>query len=63
VQRVDKIFRSMNKDKNATITYSEFVEGSKQDPTVMEVRPVLYIIPSSILITPSQALSLYDGLI
>jgi hypothetical protein len=62
VQRVDKIFRSMNKDKDANITYSEFVEGSKQDPTVMEVRPVLYITPS-ILITSSQALSLYDGLI
>ena len=30
----------MNKDKDAKITYSEFVECSKQDPTVMDVRPV-----------------------
>jgi hypothetical protein len=38
VQRVEKIFRSMNKDKDAKITYPEFVECSKQDPTVMDVR-------------------------
>ena len=30
----------MNKDKDSKITYNEFVECSKQDPTVMDVRPV-----------------------
>jgi len=35
-KRVEKIFRSMNKDKDANISYSEFVECSKQDPTVMD---------------------------
>jgi hypothetical protein len=30
----------MNKDKDSNITYNEFVECSKQDPTVMDVRPV-----------------------
>ena len=30
----------MNKDKDSKINYSEFVECSKQDPTVMDVRPV-----------------------
>ena len=37
---MDKIFRSMNKDKDSKITYNEFVECSKQDPTVMDVRLV-----------------------
>lgn len=32
----------MNKDKDSKITYNEFVECSKQDPTVMDVRPVPY---------------------
>jgi hypothetical protein len=53
----------MNKDKNATINYSEFVECSKQDPTVMDVRPIPCIVLSSIFITSFQALSLYDGLV
>jgi Ca2+-binding EF-hand superfamily protein len=35
-KRVEKIFRSMNKDKDSKITYNEFVECSKQDPTVMD---------------------------
>ena len=30
----------MNKGRDAKITYSEFVECSKQDPTVMDVRLV-----------------------
>ena len=38
-QRVDKIFRNMDKDKDAKLTYDEFVEGSKQDPTIVQVRP------------------------
>jgi len=36
-QRVDKIFRNMDKDKDAQLTYEEFVEGSKQDPTIVQV--------------------------
>jgi len=35
-KRVEKIFQSMNKDKDSKITYNEFVECSKQDPTVMD---------------------------
>lgn len=36
-QRVDKIFRNMDRDKDAQLTYDEFVEGSKQDPTIVQV--------------------------
>ncbi|KIM46297.1 hypothetical protein M413DRAFT_65187 [Hebeloma cylindrosporum] len=35
-KRVDKIFRNMDKDKDAQLTYEEFVEGSKQDPTIVQ---------------------------
>lgn len=27
----------MDKDKDARLTYDEFVEGSKQDPTIVQV--------------------------
>lgn len=27
----------MDKDKDAQLTYEEFVEGSKQDPTIVQV--------------------------
>lgn len=37
LQRVDKIFRNMDRDKDAKLTYDEFVEGSKQDPTIVQV--------------------------
>jgi hypothetical protein len=65
---VDKIFRSMNKDRDSKITYNEFVECSKQDPTVMDVRlvPCHRVIPFLVpffVLTPLQALSLYDGLV
>ena len=36
-QRVDKIFKNMDMDKDAKLTYDEFVEGSKQDPTIVQV--------------------------
>ena len=36
-QRVDKIFKNMDRDKDARLTYDEFVEGSKQDPTIVQV--------------------------
>jgi len=35
---VDKIFSNMDRDKDAKLTYDEFVEGSKQDPTIVQVR-------------------------
>lgn len=35
---MDKIFRNMDRDKDAKLTYEEFVEGSKQDPTIVQVR-------------------------
>lgn len=53
----------MNKDKDARITYSEFVECSKQDPTVMDVRTRPASLIPSIVLIPPQALSLYDGLV
>ena len=31
----------MDKDKDARLTYEEFVEGSKLDPTIVKVRPPL----------------------
>lgn len=30
----------MDRDKDAKLTYDEFVEGSKQDPTIVQVRTV-----------------------
>ena len=39
-QRVDKIFRNMDKDNNSSLTYEEFVEGSKQDPTIVQVQSI-----------------------
>lgn len=35
-KRVEKIFRNMDKDKDDKLTYDEFVEGSKQDPTIVQ---------------------------
>jgi len=35
-KRVDKIFKNMDRDKDARLTYDEFVEGSKQDPTIVQ---------------------------
>lgn len=37
IQRVEKIFRNMDRDKDAKLTFEEFVEGSKQDPTIVQV--------------------------
>lgn len=37
---MDKIFACMDRDKNAEITYDEFIEGSKQDPMIMQVRGI-----------------------
>ena len=36
-KRVDKIFRNMDRDKDARLTFEEFVEGSKHDPTIVQV--------------------------
>ncbi|KAG8879050.1 hypothetical protein FRC20_003809 [Serendipita sp. 405] len=35
-KRVDKIFSSMDKNKDAQLTFEEFVEGSKHDPTIVK---------------------------
>jgi len=35
-KRVDKIFKNMDRDKDSRLTYDEFVEGSKQDPTIVQ---------------------------
>ncbi|KAG6809286.1 Neuronal calcium sensor 1 [Tricholoma furcatifolium] len=59
-KRVDKIFRNMDRDKDARLTFEEFVEGSKQDPTIVQASNLPYI---SIFPNVSQALSLYDGLV
>jgi hypothetical protein len=67
LQRVDKIFRNMDKDKDAKLTYEEFVEGSKQDPTIVQVRLLshssLSFFIHALRQSLSQALSLYDGLV
>lgn len=47
MQRVDKIFKNMDRDKDAKLTYDEFVEGSKQDPTIVQVRSDCYVISRS----------------
>ena len=36
----------MDRDKDAKLTYEEFVEGSKQDPTIVQVRfPFHHTVP------------------
>jgi len=35
-KRVEKIFRNMDRDQDAKLTFDEFVEGSKQDPTIVQ---------------------------
>ncbi|ADV23457.1 calcium-binding protein NCS-1 [Cryptococcus gattii Ru294] len=35
-KRVDKIFRNMDMNKDHRLTYDEFKEGSKQDPTIVQ---------------------------
>jgi len=35
-KRVEKIFKNMDRNKDARLTYDEFVEGSKQDPTIVQ---------------------------
>ena len=36
-KRVDKIFRTMDLNKDHKLTFDEFKEGSKQDPTIVQV--------------------------
>lgn len=33
----------MDRDKDAKLTFEEFVEGSKQDPTIVQVRMLMYL--------------------
>jgi hypothetical protein len=49
----------MDLNKDAKLTYDEFKEGSKQDPTIVQVSRVLFGVCSA----DDQALSLYDGLV
>ncbi|WFC98082.1 Calcium-binding protein NCS-1 [Malassezia yamatoensis] len=35
-KRVDKIFRLMDRDKNSELSFEEFKEGSKQDPSIVQ---------------------------
>lgn len=52
----------MDRDKDARLTFEEFAEGSKQDPTIVQVCP--YAVSPHPSPHPSpQALSLYDGLV
>lgn len=39
----------MDRDKDAKLTYDEFVEGSKQDPTIVQVCPETYVMRDIIL--------------
>jgi Ca2+-binding EF-hand superfamily protein len=36
LQRVDKIFKNMDVNDDHNLTYEEFVEGSKKDPTIIQ---------------------------
>lgn len=63
LQRVDKIFKNMDRDKDAKLTYDEFVEGSKQDPTIVQVNTTLSYCMLQLRSPLLQALSLYDGLV
>lgn len=55
-QRVDKIFRNMDLNKDHELTFEEFKEGSKLDPTIVQVSRLVDR-------ADVQALSLYDGLV
>ncbi|KAH9445478.1 hypothetical protein Pst134EA_022443 [Puccinia striiformis f. sp. tritici] len=35
-KRVDKIFRTMDHNKDHKLTFDEFKEGSKQDPMIVQ---------------------------
>jgi hypothetical protein len=45
IQRVDKIFRNMDLNKDAKLTFDEFKEGSKLDPTIVQVSPRHLLLP------------------
>lgn len=36
-KRVDKIFNSLDKDENGTLTMEEFIEGAQLDDTIMSL--------------------------
>jgi len=51
----------MDRDKDARLTYDEFVEGSKQDPTIVQVSTIAAThsdIPQAELIILPGSLSL-----
>lgn len=60
---MDKIFRNMDRDKDARLTYDEFVEGSKQDPTIVQVCSARSFHMHLLKLFRTKALSLYDGLV
>jgi Ca2+-binding EF-hand superfamily protein len=62
-QRVDKIFAKMDMNKDAKLNYEEFKEGSKQDPTIVQVSIGMPRANCADSDGSSQALSLYDGLV
>lgn len=55
----------MDRDKDAKLTFDEFVEGSKQDPTIVQVCYRLRVVACRMATNHCiiQALSLYDGLV
>jgi Ca2+-binding EF-hand superfamily protein len=63
LQRVDKIFAKMDMNKDAKLNYEEFKEGSKQDPTIVQVSIGIRRTNCADANGSSQALSLYDGLV
>ena len=40
-KRVDKIFNTMDFNKDHRLTFEEFAEGSKKDPSIVQVRSSL----------------------
>jgi len=48
----------MDRDKDAKLTFDEFVEGSKHDPTIVQVRRCAFLYRLSLLIPVSLATGL-----
>lgn len=44
-KRVDKIFAAMDFNKDHQLTFDEFAEGSKKDPSIVQVRLLLSLFP------------------
>jgi hypothetical protein len=54
----------MDLNKDTRLTFDEFKEGSKQDPTIVQVGDSIpQVLLNRITLIIHKALSLYDGLV